>query len=1103
VTGETPTAETIFYQAIELNDEARARFVRDACRDSPQVRCEVEQLLADYTLAQGFLEQPAAVVAPTIDLPPVELPGTQIGPYKLLEQIGEGGMGIVYVASQKEPLRRKVALKIIKPGMDTREVVARFEAERQALAMMDHPNIAKVFDAGATDAGRPYFAMELVQGTPITEYCDRQQLSTRERLELFITLCHGVQHAHQKGVIHRDLKPSNLLIEVHDVRPVPKIIDFGIAKAMGQQLTEKTFHTGFEQMVGTPLYMSPEQAGQSCTDVDTRSDIYSLGVLLYELLTGSTPFEKDTLRTAGFDEMRRIIREVDPPRPSARVSTLQAADLSTISERRHIEPRKLSQELRGELDWIVMKAMDKDRDRRYATVNDLAADVERYLRDEPVQACPPSVAYRFTKFARRNQFALVTSAMFALILIVGTGVSVWQAIRATNAELVAIAERDEKEQQTLRATLAEQQTAKALLTAEDRLQVARKAVDDWYVQVAEKWLSQQAEPTPLQKQFLENALAFYQRLATEESEVPSVRLDAAKAQQRVGNIQRKLGHHKEAEATFRQGLNLSQQLVRENPDEPQYRQQLALTHKSLAGLLSFKGRFPEAERELRLALEIMQTLAAKFPGEGEYQKNLARIHESLGLLLVDTGRSREAEAACRQSIAILESLLTRCPGDRDQRNELAGAQATLARVVHADKPAEAEALFRAAINTHTALKVDDPKNVTYRASLAACHNNLGFTFMQLNRQLEAETSYRLALSMYTELVADVPENPFYCQELSTVLHNLASILGGAEKSDEAKQLVLERQRIWAKLAADYPDVPEYQSRVGDDRTNLAYDLMEAGKLEEARDLLKQAIAQKQAALKSNPDNPDFPEGLAVALDNLGVVLHRMGRLDEAITALRSALEFEERVTANTPSPPGCQEVLRRTSSNLAQLLEQRGQLPEAEVVCRRSLEVSNKLVTAAPDIPQHRMDLACTSDLLGRLCQQAKKLPEAEQAGRRAVELQNALAANRPDDAEVRRGAGAYLSNLASTLMDAGKITEARQLLEQAVMHQQAALKIDPENALSQEFLGIHQKNLAELQTQLNEGKPAPEPAVKVEEAQELPKSTPAPEAAKEEEQPK
>ena len=368
---------------------------------------------------------------------PLELPGTRIGPYKLLEQIGEGGMGIVYVASQREPIDRTVALKIIKPGMDTREVVARFEAERQALAMMDHPNIAKVFDAGATDAGRPYFVMELVKGKPITEYCDRQQLSTRERLALFVAVCQGVQHAHQKGIIHRDLKPSNLLIKVYDVRPVPMVIDFGIAKAMGQRLTDQSLHTGLSQMVGTPLYMSPEQAGQSGVDVDTRSDIYSLGVLLYELLTGYTPFEKDTLRTAGFDEMRRIIREVDPPRPSARVSTLQAADLSTVCDRRQVEPGKLSQQLRGELDWIVMKAMDKDRDRRYATANDLAADVERYLNDEPVEACPPSAAYRFTKFARRNLTVVVATAAVGLALILGAGIATGQAIRATKAEKLA------------------------------------------------------------------------------------------------------------------------------------------------------------------------------------------------------------------------------------------------------------------------------------------------------------------------------------------------------------------------------------------------------------------------------------------------------------------------------------------------------------------------------------------------------------------------------------------------------------------------------------------------------------------------------------------
>ena len=583
--------QSIFLEALRKDTPAeRAEFLARACAGDQALLRDVELLLKAHVKAGDFLAGGAVGSTQTIDRGSLEQPGTQIGPYKLLEQIGEGGMGVVYHASQREPIRRTVALKIIKPGMDTREVVARFEAERQALALMDHPNIAKVFDAGATDAGRPYFAMELVKGTPITEYCDQHQLSTRERLALFVTLCHGVQHAHQKGVIHRDLKPSNVLVEVHDVRPVPKIIDFGIAKALGQHLTDMSLHTGLSQMVGTPLYMSPEQAGQSSVDVDTRSDIYSLGVVLYELLTGHTPFESDTLRTAGVDEMRRIIREVDPPRPSARVSTLQAADLLTIADHRHMDPRKLSQQLAGELDWIVMKALDKDRDRRYATANDLAADVERYLHDEPVQACSPSAAYRFTKFARRNQTALVTGALFALVLIVGTGVSVWQAIRATNAELAAITERDEKVQLALRATNAEQRTAQALLTAQDRLQFGRQAVDEMYTQVAEKWLAQQAELTVVQKEFLEKALAFYQRLSTEQSDDPAVRFETAKAQQREGEIRSKLGQHTEAEAAFRRAVELFEQLSRETRDPATCNQALAGTMIGLATILSVSAK---------------------------------------------------------------------------------------------------------------------------------------------------------------------------------------------------------------------------------------------------------------------------------------------------------------------------------------------------------------------------------------------------------------------------------------------------------------------------------------------------------------------------------
>src|SRR5262245_399801 len=349
---------------------------------------------------------------------PDEALGHTLGRYKLLEKVGEGGFGVVYVAEQKEPVKRRVALKIIKLGMDTRQVVARFEAERQALALMDHPNIAKVLDAGATDSGRPYFVMELVRGVKLTDYCDQNRLSTKQRLELFIPVCQAIQHAHQKGIIHRDIKPSNILVTLHDGVPVPKVIDFGIAKATQQELTDKTVYTQLQQFVGTPAYMSPEQAEMSGLDIDTRSDIYSLGVLLYELLTGRTPFDPKELMSQGIDAMRKTIREKEPLRPSTKVASLQAEELTTTAARHAIEAPKLISLLRGDLDWIVMKCLEKDRTRRYETANGLAADLKRHLNTEVVSARPPSAAYRFQKAFRRNKvvFSAGLAVVVALVL---------------------------------------------------------------------------------------------------------------------------------------------------------------------------------------------------------------------------------------------------------------------------------------------------------------------------------------------------------------------------------------------------------------------------------------------------------------------------------------------------------------------------------------------------------------------------------------------------------------------------------------------------------------------------------------------------------------
>ena len=426
-----PRANELFLKAMELRSAPERRALLDAhCGADDALRAEVERLLEASDQAGSFLDRPAVEVGITTMAPrpgdesaaalDLQAAGSVIGPYKLLQQIGEGGMGTVFMAEQTRPVQRKVALKVIKPGMDSRQVIARFEAERQALAMMDHVNIARVFDAGATESGRPYFVMELVHGVPITKYCDDNHLTPRQRLELFVPVCQAIQHAHQKGIIHRDIKPSNVMITLYDGKPVPKVIDFGVAKATEQKLTERTLFTQYGTMVGTLEYMSPEQAEMSALGVDTRSDIYSLGVLLYELLTGNTPLSHKRVREAAYAEILRMIKEEEPPRPSTRLSESGEA-LASISAQRHMEPAKLTKLVRGELDWIVMKTLEKDRNRRYETASGFAADVQRYLNDEPVQACPPSAMYRLRKFARRNKRGLAMVAAAAVgVLIAAT-----------------------------------------------------------------------------------------------------------------------------------------------------------------------------------------------------------------------------------------------------------------------------------------------------------------------------------------------------------------------------------------------------------------------------------------------------------------------------------------------------------------------------------------------------------------------------------------------------------------------------------------------------------------------------------------------------------
>jgi len=485
---QTQREEELFDAARALGGAAeRTAYLDRACDGDPALRKRIEDLLEAAEGAEEFFSEGRSIVAETVaplrklaeeaeriagsDLGEEPI-GSKIGRYKLLEKIGEGGCGVVYMAEQEEPVRRRVALKIIKLGMETKSVIARFEAERQALAMMDHPNIARVFDAGATDRGPPYFIMELVRGVPVTKYADQNRLDVRARLDLFVQVCHAIQHAHQKGIIHGDIKPSNIMVALHDGKPVPKVIDFGISKATEARLTDKFLFTAYAQLVGTPAYMSPEQAEMGGVDIDTRSDIYSLGVLLYELLTGRTPFDAKELVASGLDELRKTLREREPARPSARLSALTAEELKRTASARQTEPARLVSMLRGDLDWIVTKALEKDRARRYETANGLAMDLQRHLDHEPVVARPPSWSYRLLKLVRRNRGVFIAGSAVAAALVAGTSTSTYLLLKEREARQRAVAAEQQQARLRREAEVRERITQAALLVNQERFEEA-------------------------------------------------------------------------------------------------------------------------------------------------------------------------------------------------------------------------------------------------------------------------------------------------------------------------------------------------------------------------------------------------------------------------------------------------------------------------------------------------------------------------------------------------------------------------------------------------------------------------------------------------------
>jgi serine/threonine protein kinase/tetratricopeptide (TPR) repeat protein len=1102
---EGQKARSLFLAAVEnVAPEQWGAFLEDACAGDQDLRRRVELLLQAHQASNSLIDGPAPDVVATIDDPITERPGTVIGPYKLMEQIGEGGMGLVFVAEQTHPVRRKVALKVIKPGMDTRHVVARFEAERQALALMDHPNIAKVLDGGET-AGRPYFVMELVKGVPITQFCDDNRLTSRERLQLFVPVCEAVQHAHQKGIIHRDLKPSNVLVASHDGRPVVRVIDFGVAKAVGQRLTEKTVYTGVVQMIGTPLYMSPEQAGMSSLDVDTRSDIYSLGVLLYELLSGTTPFDHERLGAAGYDEIRRIIREEEPPRPSTRISTLgQAA--ATVSTNRKSDPRRLSQLLRGELDWIVMRALEKDRNRRYETASAFAADVQRYLHDEPVLACPPSAWYRFRKFARRNK-ARLRVAVFVLAVVLGlAGSAVWltrqKAVRQAETEravTAALAQADtlvtegDKQIEQPERWQATARLAESALERAEQLLAAGVATEALAARVRQVRATVEAAVTDsrllveLERIRLEQAAAVKDGRFDRQRAAPLYanalgdygidlgRPEAAAGRVRDSRLRQALLAALEdwswvtGDAAERQQLERVLDSAEPEPNRFQARWRDAVRQRDAAVL----RRLAEEPEVRALPAETIVLLARDLEGanepaaaEGLLRAGQARypsdfwLNHNLGFSLSHQQNAPRAAEAVRYLTAAL-ALRPNSPGVYVNRGRALEAAGEVDAAIADDRQAATLAPDYAMAHHNLGLGLLDKgqldeaiteleKAVRLKQDEWLFHYNLGRACRDKGRLDEAIGQFRDALRLksdephaHTDLGAALMANG---QVDDAIAEYRAALRNGKDFSQAhvahyGLGVALMAKRRVDEAIGQYRDALRLKSDFPEAHTNL-------GRALEANGQVDDAIAEYRAALGTHND---FPEA-HVAHFRLGNALRNKGRLDEAIVAYKEASRLN-------PANPGAH-------FELGLLLEKKGRLDDAIAAYKQAIHV-------APNRPVFHL-------VLGVVLWDKGRLDEAIAEYRKAIKLNPGYAEahcnlglaligkNRPDEAIAEYKEAIRLSpNLANAHSLLGSALELKGLLTLAAAERREAFRLAPSQADYRSALRRAER-LVELDTKLS-----------------------------------
>jgi tetratricopeptide (TPR) repeat protein/serine/threonine protein kinase len=1084
----TPSRDSIFCAAVEIQSPSeRAAFVERACGDDTELRQEVQKLVEAHFHAGSFLEQPAAALNVTGPFVPAEGdgagalaegPGSRIGPYKLLQLLGEGGMGAVWMAEQTEPVHRRVAVKVIKPGMDTAQVVARFEAERQALALMDHPNIAKVLDAGSTASGRPFFVMELVKGTPMTQYCDEHKLTPRQRLELFVPVCQAIQHAHQKGIIHRDIKPSNVLIAPYDGRPMVKVIDFGIAKAMGQQLTERTLFTAFGAVIGTPEYMSPEQAELNNQDIDTRSDVYSLGVLLYELLTGTPPLRKEQFQHVTFLEVLRMIREEETPLPSVRVSTSQT--LPTVAARRGVQPAQLMNLLRGELDWIVLKALDKDRKRRYETADGFALDIQRYLADEPVQACPPSASYRLRKFLRKHRRALSVALVIVVAALISTSAGVWWLLKKAEIEHEETVKRATAEMEARVRREATEREVEAAVQEAKRLQKQKRWAEGLSaVRRAELLLSREESADTFLVSSVARVKADLQMVVKLE-DVPMQYANAVllqvvprwdgRPQESGGKLDFGPTREAYARAFAEYGMDLATCTVAETADRIEVASIRDELMRALDFWLSIKPLEPKEEKKIAAVMlqlsssgpwckEIVTWMRTKdraalekMAGRPEVESLPTRALCLLSLGLHELGAFSEAVEALRtaQRHDPSDYWVHRCLGFLLIQGQPPRWQdaAICFRVGVALRPSSAVAHFDLGMALSMMGDVRGAAAAFARSgellpSHVLAHVCYGNQLVELGKIIEAEAAYRKALQMGPNQAA--------------ALTGLGLVLMQQNKPAEALPLLEKAVGLGPALAEAHINLGKYYEAAGKRDTafrhyqkalevnpnlaeahnNVGSGLMSQGKFEEGLKHFRKAVELKPAYALAQQNCGtalmqlnrmaeaeaawrkalELDASLGQAHNNLGAMLARRGDFTEAVKHLRKAVEL-------MPTNALCKKSLQEAELQLligegAELANKHGKWAEAEVLFRKALTLDARRAKVHFN--------------LGNVLAQQSKLSEAEACYKRAIEL-------RPD-------LPPFYYNLAHCFQRQNKLSEAEAAFRKAI-------KLQPDHAAAYCNLG-------------------------------------------------